>query len=89
LPALELKRLAVRLESRHSLGRLADADVMAEDGRVLSRADMGLPPRACFVCSEPAALCRRLGRHTPEELSVFVGALLEQAQNDHIDIFRQ
>ena len=78
LPAFELKRLAVDLEANHPLGRLADADVLDVDGRVVSRADMGLPPRACFVCSEQAALCRRLGRHRNDELIAFVREMLEQ-----------
>ena len=81
LPALELKRLAVHVETRHPLGRLADADVLAKDGSVVSRVDIGLPPRACFICLEPAALCRRLGRHTGEEVFAFARALLEQAGN--------
>jgi holo-ACP synthase len=79
LPAPLLKLMAVRLENAHPLGRLADADVLDADGRVLSRADADLPPRACFVCSEPAALCRRLGRHAAEA-AAFVRTLLEQAR---------
>jgi len=81
LPALALKRLAVHLETDHPLGRLADADILDAEGRVLSRAAMGLPPRVCFLCPEPAALCRRLERHTPEEVFAFVRVLLEQALN--------
>jgi len=69
----------VHLEAEHPLGRLADADILAADGSVLSRADMGLPPRTCLVCSEPAVLCRRLGRHAPGEVSARACALLEQA----------
>lgn len=76
LPANTLKRLGVYCETNHPLGRLADVDVLAEDGHVLSRADLGLPPRPCFLCAEPAALCRRLGRHAPADVSAFVRDVL-------------
>ena len=79
LPAFTLKDMAVRLEGEHPLGRLADIDVLTQAGEPVSRADLGLPPRACFLCGEPAALCRRSGRHPQERLMAFVAALLEQS----------
>lgn len=73
---LALKRLAVGVEEGHPLGRLADADVLDADGRPCNREDVGREPRRCFLCSRPASLCRREGRHSPEDLLAAVRAML-------------
>jgi len=69
------KRAAMAIEVGPS-GRLLDLDVYAPDGVQVDRALLGLPPRPCLVCAEPAQECIRLGRHTPEELMERVDALL-------------
>ena len=71
-----LKAAAVGVEEGHPLGRLADADVMDSHGQPVNRADLGHAPRACFLCARPASLCRREGRHSPQELHDAVCALL-------------
>jgi len=80
LPGFTLKRMAVRLEREHPLGRLADIDILTQTGETVSRADLGLPPRACFLCGEAAALCRRKKQHPQEMLMDFVMALLEKVR---------
>ncbi|WP_432093449.1 citrate lyase holo-[acyl-carrier protein] synthase [Streptomyces sp. bgisy100] len=55
----------LRMEQHDTVGELTDADVVLP--RPLGRADLGLPPRACLVCDEPAKRCIVLGRH-PREL---------------------
>ena len=80
LPDFTLKRMAVSLERTHPLGRLADIDVLTQAGVPVSRADLGLPPRACFLCGEPAALCRLSKRHSWERLMVFVTETLSTAR---------
>jgi holo-ACP synthase len=80
LPGFTLKRMAVTLERKHPLGRLADIDVLTQAGDPISRADLGQPPRACFLCGEPAALCRRSRRHSQEMLMAFVAATLSAAR---------
>ena len=79
LSGLALKRMAVRLEGEHPLGRLADIDILTKRGEAVSRADIGLPPRSCFLCGEPAVLCRRGKRHSQAMLMEFVASLLENA----------
>ena len=78
LPAFTLKRMAVRLECEHPLGRLADIDILTKTGEALSRADLALPPRACFVCGEAASLCRRNRAHPQGALMDFVASLLKK-----------
>ncbi|MFF3767435.1 citrate lyase holo-[acyl-carrier protein] synthase [Streptomyces sp. NPDC001922] len=51
----------LRMEQHDTVGELTDADVVLP--RTLGRADLGLPPRACLVCDEPAKRCIVLGRH--------------------------
>ena len=70
---LELKRLAAGIEDTHPLGRLMDLDVVCHSERSerispLSRADIGLPPRKCLLCDNPARYCIRARTHTTEEL---------------------
>ena len=92
LDALALKQLAVAVEENHVLGRLADADVMDAQGQPVNRehlagtpnavdggAAQGRAPRQCFLCSRPASMCRREGRHSPEELLAFVRSMLRLA----------
>lgn len=92
MDAMPLKQLAVAVEENHALGRLADADVMDSQGQPVNRehlagtpnavdvsAVQGRAPRQCFLCSRPASLCRREGRHSLEELLAFVRSTLRLA----------
>ncbi len=74
-PALEVKRACCRLEREHPLGRLMDMDVMGREGPV-SREQLGLPPRQCLLCSQPARYCMRARTHTPEELQEKINHLI-------------
>jgi len=71
------KRAAVALETGLEGGRLLDLDIHRVDGTPLDRRELGLPPRACFLCAEPAAACARAGRHPAGALRARVDALLE------------
>lgn len=59
-----VKDIAARLENEDRLGRLFDMDVLDTNGRKLSREELGLPERRCFVCSEPAKGCARSRKHS-------------------------
>jgi holo-ACP synthase CitX len=58
------KRTAVEIEGGLPGGRLLDLDVVSTDGRRLGRASLGLPPRPCLLCAQPAFECIRLKRHS-------------------------
>ena len=66
-PAAALKRTAVLLEEEHPLGPFVDIDVHTKEGP-LSRADLGFPPRSCWVCGGDAKTCVRAERHRKAEL---------------------
>ena len=74
-PAEAVKRATVDLEAGHPLGRLWDLDVATTAGAV-SRRDLGLPPRACLVCGEPAHACARSRAHGIGELVAAIEALV-------------
>lgn len=66
----KLKRLCTELEEELSGGRLLDIDVTC--GKPLSRMDLGLAPRRCFVCGRPAAECVASRRHSSYEIASIV-----------------
>ncbi|MDG2962576.1 triphosphoribosyl-dephospho-CoA synthase CitG [Exercitatus varius] len=63
-----LKRATVRLEDGSPLARLWDIDVIAADGRLLSRTEFDFPPRPCLICSDDAKACARSRKHGFEEI---------------------
>lgn len=67
-----LKRRAVVLEERHALGRCLDIDVYDVWGRSLSRREMGLPERTCYLCEAPAHHCVRTKRHREEDVIAYI-----------------
>ncbi len=75
-PAEAAKGAALALEAGLAGGRLLDVDVYPADGTQLDRRALGLPPRTCFLCAEPAAACARAGRHPAGELLARADALL-------------
>jgi len=70
------KLAAVALESSGHAGRLLDIDIYDAGGRQVDRAALGLAPRACFLCSEPARDCMRARRHSGPDLSAWADVLL-------------
>lgn len=61
----EIKSLIIGLEESCGLGRLWDFDVYDEEGLHIGRAQLGVPPRRCFVCGEVAAICSGRRLHDP------------------------
>lgn len=80
-PAIEAKKRTVAIEDTHMLGRLFDIDVIMPDMHPLSRMDIGMRPRKCFLCENEARLCMRLRQHTPEEIKIFIGSLILKYAN--------
>lgn len=74
-----LKRITTRIEDTFPLGRLFDMDVLAPDGRKLSRKDLGIKERACLICDNPAYLCSRSRAHSVSQLQEKTQQLLTHA----------
>lgn len=80
IPAPELKELAIELETRNSVGRLYDLDVIGTDGIKLSRPT----PRTCLVCGGPATPCARSRAHGLDAILAATHALLNDFAADYL-----
>ena len=67
--AVEVKRRCIFLENANPFARLVDLDVYCANGRPVERAKLGMPPRPCLLCRQPAVECIRLQRHGATELA--------------------
>lgn len=79
LPAKDLKRRMIRLETENRLGRLFDLDVLwLQGGKMesISRQDLGYPARQCYVCSENAKSCGRSRKHSIEEMQAIISRII-------------
>ena len=76
LPPIDAKRAALVIEAENPSARLLDLDVYRPDGSQVDRAGLGLPPRSCLICAEPARECILLRRHSDPELLERVDSLL-------------
>ena len=76
---LALKCLLCPLEESDALGRLMDLDVLDRDGNKIPREAVGLPPRRCLLCDQPAALCSPTRAHSAEALYQKATDIIRQA----------
>ena len=75
-----VKEATVAFEDDFSLGRLFDADVLiAKQPEAISRRQLGLPVRRCFISQRPAKICSRSRRHSVEDLQKFISDLYFKA----------
>lgn len=79
--AQQIKGHCVSLENTLALGRMLDIDLSDKEGNPISRSDLGLPPRRCFVCSRPAAICVSRKLHSPADIDLAVQELLKQVKH--------
>nr|WP_295972640.1 citrate lyase holo-[acyl-carrier protein] synthase [uncultured Bacillus sp.] len=70
--SIDVKRTALSIEENHFLGRCVDIDVYGKDGKGISRRDLGLKERKCFICQEPSQQCVRQGRHDLEDVKSYI-----------------
>ncbi|WP_109077277.1 triphosphoribosyl-dephospho-CoA synthase CitG [Aggregatibacter kilianii] len=68
IDAKALKAAMIELEESLPLARLWDLDVFDHTGKLLSRKDFGMPPRACLVCGADAKTCARSRAHAVTEI---------------------
>lgn len=70
--AEEIKKLCVDYEENIPGARMLDIDVMNSEKIQISRSDIGLPPRKCFICNNPAYLCVSGRAHSPEQINNYI-----------------
>lgn len=72
----KIKKAAIAFEENSTFGRLFDADVITKNSpAAISRKDLGLPVRKCFLCNRPAKECARSRRHSVEEMQAYISKL--------------
>lgn len=76
-----IKKIAMILENQDDFGRLLDIDVYDSSGQCLSRDDLNVPTRKCFICDEPAFMCGRTRKHTIQELHEFMILIAEKLKD--------
>lgn len=67
-----VKLKAVEIEENHILGRCVDIDVYDKMGRGLSRGELGLCKRKCYLCNDFAQNCVRSRKHDINEVEKFI-----------------
>lgn len=80
-----VKECCVQTEERFAGGRMLDVDVMDSHGTPIGRSELGLPPRRCFICDQPAAVCVSGRVHQPEDVIRCAGELLAQVKRQYGD----
>lgn len=75
--AKKIKRICVEFEESTVGGRILDIDVMDSTGVPISRRDIELPPRKCFICENPAATCVSRKLHSEQEIYLYVEQIKE------------
>lgn len=72
------KNKTVEIEENHLLGRCVDIDVYDENGNSLSRRELGLSERKCYLCCSPAQNCVRSRKHSIDEIENFMRLKYQQ-----------
>ena len=70
--AVSLKKELIRIEEEHRYGRLGDIDVYKKDGTAVSRRELGIDSRKCYICNGDAHLCVRSRNHNLEEIEKYI-----------------
>ncbi|MCH4890684.1 citrate lyase holo-[acyl-carrier protein] synthase [Acidaminobacter sp. JC074] len=78
---MTLKNLLVDFESLHPLGRVFDLDVYTEKGLV-SREDLKLEARRCYVCDDFAKVCARSKHHDINLIIQTIDEMMKQFHNN-------
>jgi holo-ACP synthase len=73
----EAKELALSVEGEEGIGRIFDIDIYKVDGSSVSRAEINLEPRRCFLCHDDGRICTRLGKHRMDEVLGVVNNIIK------------
>jgi len=76
----QAKEKSVAIENSHQWNRLLDIDIYGRNGSSADRGTMGLAPRRCLLCGEPAADCIRTQRHDYSDIIAETERLLKGFQ---------
>ncbi len=78
-----IKSLLVRIEENLAIARLFDLDLLDAKGNKIGRTELGLPPRSCLLCQNPAHICARSRAHSIEDVFAHSLRLMEEHFQKH------
>lgn len=81
----EIKRRVIDLEEEHPLGRFVDIDVYDNTGKSISREELGLKPRKCYICDDYAHNCVRCKKHGIEEIKTYIKDKFQHYLSDNVN----
>ena len=73
--------MMVQIETHHPYGRLVDLDVLAKTQDQLlpiSRTEIGLPTRSCYVCEQDAKVCGRSRTHSVADMQRQIRKIIQE-----------
>ncbi len=79
--ARTLKQALAEMEEVHQLGRLWDLDVIDQNGKIISRRELGMEHRKCLVCNQPGHTCARSSAHPLPEIMRVIEEKVKAYQN--------
>ncbi|MFV0379409.1 MAG: citrate lyase holo-[acyl-carrier protein] synthase [Anaerorhabdus sp.] len=74
---LTVKKQMIAFEDQDSFGRLLDIDVHSNE-KTISRSDIKIPDRKCYICSLSSKVCTRNKTHAKEELQNKIYEILKE-----------
>ena len=80
--AIKIKNQAIYIENNHPLGRFMDIDVIDKDAVIISRKNMLIPVRKCYLCENDAKICARSKKHSLDELLSFIHQKVLEYEKD-------
>ncbi|OHE25214.1 MAG: holo-ACP synthase CitX, partial [Tenericutes bacterium GWA2_35_7] len=84
LNAKQFKRDLIQLEESIPLGRLIDLDLWQTPDQLWTRSSLGIPPRKCYLCDQPAHQCVRSRKHDVKDIITFIKRIVKQHLDDEI-----
>ena len=63
-----LKNKMIIIEETDNVGRILDIDVFNKEGKLIKRSHLNYERRRCLLCNDDALVCRRLNRHSQNEV---------------------
>lgn len=82
---IDLKKKLVNLEEHHQLGRFVDLDLYVDETYSISRVELSLTTRRCYLCDEDARICSKTKKHTVDELLDVISSSIQSYLSMQLD----
>ncbi|WP_425380557.1 citrate lyase holo-[acyl-carrier protein] synthase [Spiroplasma endosymbiont of Stenodema calcarata] len=83
---LNIKQLLLNFETTSQTYQLLDFDVYNQELQTISRNDLNVEMRKCYLCSSPAKLCARGKVHLVSELLCYIDNVIEKEIEQNVRV---